>query len=181
MTRTFHTQVAIIGAGPAGLLLAHLLHLRGIESVVLDVRSRAAVESTVRAGVLEQATVDLLTACGVGDRLQREGHEHHGINLRFSGQTHRLDFDRLTGGRAITIYAQHEVLRDLIGAAISAGREIVFDAQDVRLHDIDTSHPRATFTHAGQPTEIHCDFLAGCDGFHGVCRPSIPAGAIDCY
>src|SRR5436190_16243394 len=119
---TMRTQVAIIGAGPAGLLLSHLLHLRGIDSVVLEVRSRAAVESTVRAGVLEQATVDLLTACGVGERLQREGHVHHGINLRFAGQTHRIDFDRLTGGRAITIYAQHEVLRDLVHAAIDAGR-----------------------------------------------------------
>jgi p-hydroxybenzoate 3-monooxygenase len=181
MKRTIHTQVAIIGAGPAGLLLSHLLHLRGIESVILEVRSRAAVESTVRAGVLEQATVDLLTACGVGERLQREGHVHRGINLRFAGQTHRIDFDRLTGGRSITIYAQHEVLRDLIQAAIHAGREIIFEAHDVRLHDIDTSQPRVTFTHDGQPTEIHCDFLAGCDGFHGVCRPSIPVGAIDGY
>jgi p-hydroxybenzoate 3-monooxygenase len=181
MTRTIHTQVAIIGAGPAGLLLSHLLHLHGIDSVILEVRSRAAVESTVRAGVLEQATVDLLTACGVGERLQREGHVHHGIHLRFAGQTHRIDFDRLTGGRAITIYAQHEVLRDLIHAAIHAGREIVFEAHDVRLHDIDTSRPQVTYTHDGQPTEIHCDFVAGCDGFHGVCRPSIPVSAIDCY
>jgi len=181
MARTIHTQVAIIGAGPAGLLLSHLLHLRGIEAVILEIRSRAAVESTVRAGVLEQATVDLLTTCGVGERLQREGHIHHGINLRFAGRTHRIDFERLTGGRAITIYAQHELLRDLIQAANHAGREIIFEAHDVRLHDIDTSQPRVTFTHDGQPTEIHCDFLAGCDGFHGVCRPSIPAGAIDCY
>jgi p-hydroxybenzoate 3-monooxygenase len=181
MTRTIHTPVAIIGAGPAGLLLSHLLHLRGIDSVVLEVRSRAAVESTVRAGVLEQATVDLLTACGVGERMQREGHVHHGINLRFGGQTHRFDFDRLTGGRAITIYAQHEVLRDLIHAAEGAGREIIFEAHEVKLHDIDTGQPRVTFTNDGQPTEVHCDFLAGCDGFHGVCRPSIPAGAIQCY
>jgi p-hydroxybenzoate 3-monooxygenase len=181
MARTIRTQVAIVGAGPAGLLLSHLLHLRGIDSIVLEVRSRAAVESTVRAGVLEQATVDLLTACGVGERLRREGHVHHGINLRFAGQTHRIDFDRLTGGRAITIYAQHEVLRDLIQAAVHARRELVFDAHDVRLHDIDTSQPRVTFTHEDQPTEVHCEFVAGCDGFHGVCRPSIPASAIDCY
>jgi len=181
MTRTIHTQVAIIGAGPAGLLLSHLLHFRGIESIVLEVRSRAAVESTVRAGVLEQATVDLLTICGVGERLLREGHVHHGINLRFAGQTHRIDFERLTNGRAITIYAQHEVLRDLIQAANHAGREIIFEAHDVQVHDIDTSQPRVTFTQDGQPTEVHCDFVAGCDGFHGVCRPSIPAGAIDCH
>src|SRR5262245_1948704 len=180
MTSSNRTQVAIIGAGPAGLLLSHLLHLRGVDSVVLEVRPRAAVESTIRAGVLEQATVDLLSACGVGDRMRREGQIHHGINLRFDGQTHRIDFDRLTGGRAITIYAQHEVLRDLIHAAEAAGREIVFEAQDVRLYDVDTSQPRITFMRNGRPEELHCDFIAGCDGFHGVCRPSIPAGAIDC-
>jgi p-hydroxybenzoate 3-monooxygenase len=181
MTGTHRTQVAIIGAGPAGLLLSHLLHLRGVESVVLEVRPRAAVESTVRAGVLEQATVDLLNACGLGERMSREGQVHHGINLRFAGQTHRIDFERLTGGRAITIYAQHEVLRDLIHAAESAGREIIFEAQNVRLHDIDTSHPRVTFTRRGETEELHCDLIAGCDGFHGVCRPSIPAGVIECF
>jgi p-hydroxybenzoate 3-monooxygenase len=181
MARTLHTQVAIIGAGPAGLLLSHLLHLRGVESIVLEARSRAAVESTVRAGVLEQPIVDLLTACGVGERLRREGHVHHGINLRFAGATHRIDFDRLTNGRAITIYAQHEVLRDLIQAAAEAGRELVFEAHDVRLHDIAGSQPRVTYTHDGEPTELHCDFIAGCDGFRGVCRPSVPADAMVGY
>src|SRR6185436_5462951 len=112
MTRSSRTQVAIIGAGPAGLLLSHLLHLRGVESIVLESRSRKAVEATVRAGVLEQSTVDLLTQCGVGERLRREGIVHRGINLRFGGQTHRIDLDCLTGHRAITIYPQHEVLRD---------------------------------------------------------------------
>jgi p-hydroxybenzoate 3-monooxygenase len=181
MTRSSHTQVAIIGAGPAGLLLSHLLHLRGVESVVLEVRSRQAVEATVRAGVLEQGTVDLLVACGIGQRLRREGIVHHGINLRFGGQTHRIDLHGLTGGRAITIYAQHEVLRDLIQAAVAADRQIVFEAHDVRLHDLDTPQPWGTFCHDGQVEELHCDFIAGCDGFHGVARPSLPDGAVQSF
>jgi p-hydroxybenzoate 3-monooxygenase len=178
MTRSSRTQVAIIGAGPAGLLLSHLLHLRGVSSVVLEVRSRQAVEATVRAGVLEQGTVDLLVACGVGQRLRREGFVHQGINLRFGRQTHRIDLHQLTGGRAITIYAQHEVLRDLIEVAVAAGRPIVFEAHDVRLHDLDTRVPRVTYCHDGCEEELLCDFIAGCDGCHGVSRPSIPAGAI---
>ena len=181
MTETRRTQVAIIGAGPAGLLLSHLLDLRGINSVVLEVRSRQAVETTVRAGVLEQGTVDLFTACGLGQRLHREGFVHRGINLRFDGQTHRIDLHRLTGGRAITIYAQHEVLRDLIAAAIADERQLLFEARDVRLHDLDSDQPHVTYNHEGHPAELHCDFIAGCDGFHGVARPSIPAGAIQCF
>jgi p-hydroxybenzoate 3-monooxygenase len=181
MTQSRRTQVAIIGAGPAGLLLSHLLDLRGVESVVLEVRSRQDVETTVRAGVLEQGTVDLLVACGVGERLRREGAAHHGINLRFGGQTHRIDLHGLTGGRAIMVYAQHEVLRDLIAAAVAAGRRIVFEAHDVHLHDLHTPHPRVTFCHDGQVEEVHCDFVAGCDGFHGIARPSIPAGAIQSF
>jgi p-hydroxybenzoate 3-monooxygenase len=181
MTQSCRTQVAIIGAGPAGLLLSHLLDLHGVESVVLEVRSRQDVETTVRAGVLEQGTVDLLVACGVGQRLRREGIVHHGINLRFGGQTHRIDLYGLTGGRAITIYAQHEVLRDLIAAAVAAERRIVFEAHDVRLHDLHTPDPRVTFCHDGQVEEVHCDFIAGCDGFHGVARPSIPAEAIQSF
>jgi p-hydroxybenzoate 3-monooxygenase len=181
MTQSRRTQVAIIGAGPAGLLLSHLLDLRGVESVVLEVRSRQAVETTVRAGVLEQGTVDLLVACGVGERLRREGAVHHGINLRFSSHTHRIDLHGLTGGRAITLYAQHEVLRDLIAAAVAAGRRIVFDAGGVRLHELRSPDPRVTFSHDGRVEEVHCDFIAGCDGFHGVARPSIPAGAIQLF
>jgi p-hydroxybenzoate 3-monooxygenase len=160
------------------LLLSHLLHLRGVESVVLEVRSRPDVETTVRAGVLEQGTVDLLVACGAGERLRREGAVHQGINLRFGGQTHRIDLHGLTGGRAITVYAQHELLRDLIAAAGAGGRQIVFEAHDVRLHDLHTEHPRVTFGHDGLVEELHCDFIAGCDGFHGVARSSITAGAI---
>jgi p-hydroxybenzoate 3-monooxygenase len=178
MTQSCRTQVAIIGAGPAGLLLSHLLDLHGVESVVLEVRSRQAVETTVRAGVLEQGTVDLLIACGVGQRLRREGAIHHGINLRFGGRTHRIDLHGLTDGRAITIYAQHEVLRDLIAAAVAANRRLAFEAHDVRLHDLDTPDPWVSFRHDGQEEEVHCDFIAGCDGFHGVARPSIPAGAV---
>ena len=180
MIRSRRTQVAIIGAGPAGLLLSHLLHLRGVEAVVLEVRSRKAVEATVRAGVLEQSTVDLLVACGVGERLLREGFVHRGINLRFDGQTHRIDLHRLTG-RAITIYPQHEVLRDLIWTAVAAGREVVFEAHDVRLHDVDTDQPHVSFIRDGDEEELHCDFIAGCDGFHGVSRPSIPSGAIQSF
>ncbi|HMF11017.1 MAG TPA: 4-hydroxybenzoate 3-monooxygenase [Gemmataceae bacterium] len=181
MTQSRRTQVAIIGAGPAGLLLSHLLDLRGVESVVLEVRSRQAVEATLRAGVLEQGTVDLLVACGVGDRLRREGFVHQGINLRFGGHTHRIDLHQRTGGRAITIYAQHEVLRDLIAAADAAGRDVVFEAHEVQVHDLETDQPRVTYSHDGQEEELHCDFIAGCDGFHGVARPSIPAGAIQSF
>ncbi|HYV39372.1 MAG TPA: 4-hydroxybenzoate 3-monooxygenase [Gemmataceae bacterium] len=181
MTRSRRTQVAIIGAGPAGLLLSHLLHLRGIESVLLEVRSRQAVEGSVRAGVLEQGTVDLLTACGLGQRLHREGAVHQGINFRFGGQTHRIDMHKLTGGRAITVYAQQEVLRDLIQAALAAGRQVVFEAHDVRLHDLDSQQPRVTFRHAANQEELHCDFIAGCDGFHGVSRPSMPSGVIQLF
>jgi p-hydroxybenzoate 3-monooxygenase len=178
MTEYRRTQVAIIGAGPAGLLLSHLLDLRGVKSVVLEVRSRQAVETTVRAGVLEQGTVDLLQRCGVGGRLRREGFVHQGIKLRFRGETHRIDFHRLTGGRVITIYAQHEVLRDLIAAAVAADRPVYFEAQDVRLHDLDSLEPGVTYRRAGREEELRCDFVAGCDGFHGVARPAVPSGVI---
>ncbi len=168
------TQVGIVGAGPAGLLLSHLLHLEGIDSVVLENRSRAAVEATLRAGVLEQGTVDLLNATGVGERMQREGAVHHGIELRFAGRGHRIDLSGLTGGRAIMLYAQHEVLKDLIAARLAAGGAIVFEAQDASLHDLDGTAPSIRFAHAGATDALACDFIAGCDGFHGVCRTSIP-------
>jgi p-hydroxybenzoate 3-monooxygenase len=168
------TQVGIVGAGPAGLLLSHLLHLEGIESVVLENRSRAAVEATLRAGVLEQGTVDLLNATGVGERMQREGAVHHGIELRFAGRGHRIDLSELTGGRAITLYAQHEVLKDLIAVRLAAGGTIVFEAHDASPHGLDEAAPSIRFGHAGATDTLACDFVAGCDGFHGVCRPSIP-------
>jgi p-hydroxybenzoate 3-monooxygenase len=175
------TQVGIVGAGPAGLLLSHLLHLQGIESVVLEIRSRDAVEAAVRAGVLEQGTVDLLRESGVGARMLREGRVHHGIELRFGGRRRRVDLYGLTGGRAITLYAQHEVIKDLVRARLEAGGRILFTVTDVRLEDIDTTAPRISYRHEGEPRLLHCDFIAGCDGYHGVCRPSIPPSAVAIY
>jgi p-hydroxybenzoate 3-monooxygenase len=169
------TQVGIVGAGPAGLLLSHLLHLEGIESVVLESRSREAVEQTIRAGVLEQGTVDLLTSVGVGDRMQREGAVHHGIELRFDGRGHRIDFPSLTGGRAIMLYAQHEVLKDLIKARLEAGGDIRFEAPAVGVDDLDSDRPRVRFQQDGRDQELECDVVAGCDGSWGVCLPAIPA------
>jgi len=171
------TQVGIVGAGPAGLLLSHLLHLDGIESVVLECRSRQEVEATVRAGVLEQGTADLLVECGVGERMKREGCVHHGIRLRYGGRTHRIDLHELTGGRAITIYPQHEVLKDLLAARLRAGGRILFEVQNTSLHDLETPTPRIRFQRDGRPDELTCDFVAGCDGGHGVSLQAIPAGA----
>jgi p-hydroxybenzoate 3-monooxygenase len=176
------TQVGIVGAGPAGLMLSHLLHLEGIESVVIEARSRKYVEERVRAGVLEQGTVDLMIDTGLGDRLQREGLIHHGIELSFLGRRHRIDLTELTGGKSITIYAQHEVIRDLIRARIAAGGQIIFEADRVTVHDVDGTSPRIRFrSQDGQPCELQCDFIAGCDGWHGICRSSIPEGALACY
>jgi len=171
------TQVGIVGAGPAGLLLSHLLHAEGIESTVLENRSRADIEATIRAGVLEQGTVDLLKAIGVGERMQREGAVHHGIELRFAGRGHRIDLSELTGGKAITVYAQHEVIKDLVAARLAAGGKIVFEAAGVSVHDFDRTTPTIRFHNAGASEELACDFIAGCDGFHGVCRPAIPSSA----
>jgi p-hydroxybenzoate 3-monooxygenase len=173
--------VAIVGAGPAGLLLSHLLHLRGVSSVVVESRSRRHVEGRIRAGVLEQGTVDLMLESGVGDRLKREGLVHHGLELRFDGRGRRIDLSGLTRGRAITVYAQQEVVKDLISARLAAGGEIVFEAHDVSLHDHDGATPRIRFRKDGSAREIACDFIAGCDGFHGVCRASIPPGALTVY
>ena len=176
-----HTQVGIVGAGPAGLVLSHLLHRAGIESVVVEARSRKHVEERVRAGVLEQGTVDLLTEMGVGDRLKRQGLVHHGIELRFAGRGHRIDLSGLTGGRAITIYGQNQVIEDLTDARLATGGQIFFEANDVSVHGFDGSTPTVRFRANGEARELSCDFIAGCDGFHGVCRPSIPAGAITTY
>lgn len=175
------TTIGIIGAGPAGLLLSHLLHLEDIESVVLEARSREYVEQRVRAGVLEQGTVDLLTAKGVGDRLRREGQAHHGIELRFGGRGHRIALSDLTGGRAIWIYGQQEVVKDLIQARIEAGATIHFEVEDVRLSGIDSSSPVINYRKDGRDHELTCDFVAGCDGFHGVSRDSIPSGVLRTY
>ncbi len=179
------TQVGIVGAGPAGLVLSHLLHLHGIESVVLENRSRQYVQERVRAGVLEQGTVDLLKETGVGARLEREGLVHYGVNLRFNKRTHRIDFAELTGGKGVTIYAQHEVVKDLTDARLAAGGQIFFEVEDTSIHDFDSpqppAKPRIRFRKDGEPQELVCDFIAGCDGFHGICRPSVPAGVLTTF
>jgi len=166
------TQVGIVGAGPAGLILSHLLHLEGIESVILEARTRKYIEERVRAGVLEQGTVELLTEIGAGDRLKREGLVHHGIELRFGGQGRRIDFQSLVG-RSITIYAQHEVVKDLVAARLASGAKIVFEAADAGVHDLTSKAPKIRYRKDGVEHELVCDFIAGCDGFHGVCRASI--------
>ncbi|HKT65521.1 MAG TPA: 4-hydroxybenzoate 3-monooxygenase [Burkholderia sp.] len=170
------TQVAIIGAGPSGLLLSHLLRLQGVDAVLVEARSREYCGNRIRAGVLEQGTVDTLNEAGLGDRMRREGLEHHGIELLFSGQRHRIDLSALTGGRAITVYSQHEVVRDLIAAGDAHGHPMHFDVTDVALHDVESEHPFVTFKHAdGRADRIDCDYVAGCDGFHGIARQTIPA------
>ncbi|QYC43313.1 p-hydroxybenzoate hydroxylase [Nonomuraea coxensis DSM 45129] len=171
------TQVGIIGAGPAGLLLSHLLHLRGISSVVLERRSRDYVERRVRAGVLEQGTVDTLAEAGVGERMLREGLPHHGIELRYGGAGHRIAFEKLVPGRAITVYGQQEVVKDLIAARLAAGGDVRFEVENVALHSLE-SEPYVTF---GDGERLDCDVIAGCDGFHGVSRPSVPEGVLTVF
>ena len=167
------TQVAIIGAGPAGLLLSHLLHLKGIESVVLETRRREEIESTIRAGVLEQGTMDILTETGVGERMKREGALHHGIELAFGGRRHRIDLTELTG-QAITVYAQHEVIKDLVAARLAAQGQLLFSVSGTSIEGVETDKPRVRFMHEGEQHTLEADFIAGCDGFHGVSRPAIP-------
>jgi len=181
MPISLHTQVGIVGAGPAGLVLSHLLYLQGIDSFVIENRSRQYVEERVRAGVLEQGTVDLLTEMGVGARMKREGLVHYGIELRFNAEGHRIDFQELTGGKGITIYSQHEVVKDLTNARLAAGGQILFEVEDVSVHDLTSRAPRIQYRKDGQDYELSCDFIAGCDGFHGICRPSIPEGVLTTY
>ncbi len=178
---SLHTQVGIVGAGPAGLMLSHLLHLQGIDSVVLETRSRQYCEERIRAGVLEQGTVDLLTETGVGERLKLEGLVHHGIELRFANRGHRIDFKDLTGGSGITIYAQHELIKDLIKARLDAAGRVFFDVDDVSIHDFKTTKPNFHFRKDDKDQELACDFIAGCDGFHGICRSAIPEGVLTTY
>jgi len=175
------TQVGIVGAGPAGLVLSHLLHLAGVDSVVLENRSQQYVQERVRAGVLEQGTVDLLSEMGLGDRLKKEGLVHYGIELRFRGRAHRIDFRELTGGKGITIYAQAEVVKDLNEARIAAGGQTLFEVEDVKPRDFATTQPKIQYRKDGEEYELACDFIAGCDGFHGICRPSIPTGVLTEY
>jgi p-hydroxybenzoate 3-monooxygenase len=171
------TQVGIVGAGPAGLLLSHLLHLAGVDSVVVEARSRADIEATLRAGVLEQGTVDLLRECGLGERMIREGFVHQGIELLFDGRRHRIGLAELTGGRAITIYPQHEVIRDLVKARLDAGGHILFEVRNVEVLNFVTAQPTLRYELDGVRHDLACDYVAGCDGFHGVCRQAVPSGA----
>ena len=170
-------QVGIVGAGPAGLLLGLLLTRAGIGNVIIETRSRDHVEQRVRAGVLEQQTVDLLDELGLGGRMRREGLVHEGIELRFLGESHRIDMTALTG-RAITVYGQHEVVKDMIAARISSADALLFDVSDVSLHSIAGDDPSIRFAHDGAEHELRCDLIAGCDGFHGISRPSIPAASL---
>ena len=174
------TQVAIIGAGPAGLLLAHLLHLHGIDSVVLERHTREHVERRIRAGVLEQGTVGLLTDVGLAERLLRERMVHRGLELLFEGTAHRLPLTELTG-RELTIYGQHELVKDLVAARLTTGRPLLFSSPAVSVDGLDTDEPVVVYEHEGRPAELRCDLVAGCDGFHGVSRPSVPSKALTVY
>jgi p-hydroxybenzoate 3-monooxygenase len=167
------TQVGIVGAGPAGLTLGQLLAREGIESVVLEDRSREYVEQRIRAGVLEQGTANLLRDAGVGGRMDREGIVHGGIYLQFDGERHHVPMRELTGS-SILIYGQTEIVKDLIAARFEAGLPLLFEVADVAVHEVAGERPRIRFTHGGGGQELECDVIAGCDGFHGVCRPSIP-------
>ena len=175
------TQVGIVGAGPAGLLLGHLLHLNGVDSVIVENRSRDYVIDRVRAGVLEQGTVDLMKAMGVSAGLERAGLRHDGLYISFNGQRHRIDLSGLTGGKAITVYGQNEVVRDLIDARVETRRPLYFDAGHVSVADLNSTKPVIRFRHDDAEHEVRCDFIAGCDGFHGICRPSIPDGVLTIY
>jgi p-hydroxybenzoate 3-monooxygenase len=175
------TQVGIVGAGPAGLTLAQLLAREGIESVILEARSREYVEKRIRAGGLEQGTVDLLRDAGVGERMDREGIVHGGIHLQFAGERHHIPMSELTGGRSIVIYGQTEVVKDLIAARSQAGLPLHFEVSDIAVHDIESDRPRIAFARDGGSEELECDLIAGCDGFHGICRPAIPDGVLETF
>jgi p-hydroxybenzoate 3-monooxygenase len=174
------TQVGIVGAGPAGLMLAHLLHLEGIRSVILENRSRDYVESRIRAGLIEQWASDLMVDTGVGARMQREGMFHDGVYFGFDGALHHISFRALVG-KGVTVYGQQEVVKDLIEHRLKDGGQILFEASDVSVHDFAGGTPTIRFRHDGKDEELACDFIGGCDGFHGICRPSIPTGVLTAY
>jgi len=168
------TQVGIIGAGPAGLILAQLLHLQGIDSVILERKSKDKIEGTVKAGILEQTTIDILREIGVGDRMDREGHFHNGNYFQFNGQRRHIDLKKYSGGKQVVVYPQHEVIIDLVNARYNNGKDIIFDVENVTLHDIDTENPKIRYCKNGMDEELVCDFIAGCDGYHGPSRQAIP-------
>jgi p-hydroxybenzoate 3-monooxygenase len=174
------TQVGIIGAGPAGLMLARLLHLQGIESIIIENRSRDYIENRIRAGLIEHWAADFLVDVGVGSRMQREGMLHWGINVGINGDLHRIDFKKLVNKR-VTIYGQQEVVKDLVERRTSDGAPLLFEVDDVTVYDLKTQKPKIRFRQDRRPQEIDCDFIAGCDGFHGVCRPSIPDGVLSVF
>lgn len=172
------TQVAIVGGGPAGLLLGQLLHKAGIDAVIIERQTPDYVLSRIRAGVLEQVSMDLLDEAGVGVRMHQEGLRHTGFEMLYAGARHRVDLNHLTGGKSVMVYGQTELTRDLMDARTKAGLPTVYAASDVAVHDYDSKNPRVTYRKDGKTHEISCDFIAGCDGFHGVCRASIPRSAI---
>src|SRR3974390_768627 len=171
------TQVGIVGAGPAGLMLARLLTLQGIESVIIENRSRDYIENRIRAGLIEHWAADLLVDVGAGERMKREGLLDWGINLGINGDLHGIDFQKLVDKR-VTIYGQQEVVKDLVERRLADGGPLYFEVDDVSVHDLTSERPKIQFTHQGKNPEIECDFIAGCDGFHGICRPSVPAGVL---
>jgi len=175
------TQVAIIGAGPAGLLLGQLLHSMGIDNVIVERKSGEYVLGRIRAGILEQTTLDLLDKAGVGKRARIEGLPHHGIELLFKGKRHRIDMHKLTGGRLVTVYGQTEVTRDLMEARAAAGLVTIYQAENVSLHDLESNEPEVRFEHGGVQHSLRCDFIAGCDGYHGVSRRSMPKSILRTY
>jgi len=174
---TARTRIGIIGAGPAGLMLSHLLHLAGIDNVILENRSRDYVENRIRAGILEYEVAELMRQTGIGARMDREGSRHDGTNFLVDGQLTHIDFHKLTG-KHVMLYSQHEVVRDLIAARLAAHGEIVFEVSDAAVHDFSTDKPYITYKHAGADHRLDCDIIAGCDGFHGICRPAFPDNMI---
>jgi p-hydroxybenzoate 3-monooxygenase len=172
------TQVLIVGAGPSGLLLGQILFKAGVDAIMLERQSPEYVLSRIRAGVLEQVTLDILAKAGVDQRLKREGLVHTGFDLLFKGERHRIDLTRLTGGQKVMVYGQTEVTKDLMDARQAAGLTTIYEANDVEIHDFDSDHPSVSYEKDGQRHTIHCDFIAGCDGFHGVCRASVPSKSI---
>jgi p-hydroxybenzoate 3-monooxygenase len=181
MTANTRTQVAIIGAGPSGLLLGQLLHRAGIDAVVLERQTGDYVLGRIRAGILEQVCIDLMDEAGVGERMHRDGLVHGGFEMLYGGKRHRIDMHRLTGGKSVMVYGQTELTRDLMDARAAAGLPTVYEAHDVAVHDFGSTKPRVTYEKGGQRHAIACDFIAGCDGFHGVCRASVPRNALTEY